>query len=133
VTLGAGYAARTFAIHDASAMSTGVPDVDYRAFEPSLVARVPVTQRVVAFVGGSGMLMRSAGEIASAPQYGRAHVVGGTASVGVDIGLASHVGLRLSGEGTQVNLKFYGDGTMTGVQSARDRYYGGAATLAVSY
>jgi opacity protein-like surface antigen len=139
VTLGAGYGERKFA----GGMTTGVPDVDYRMIDPSLMARVPIGSRITAFAGGRGMLMLSAGGITKADQYGRANAMGATATAGLEVGLASHVALRLAAEGTQVNLKFYGQGTLSSmldgdpatvdVQKARDRYYGGDATIAITY
>jgi hypothetical protein len=143
VTIGAGYGTRTFATDHSSGMTTGVPDVAYRMIVPSISVRVPIGSRVTAFAGGRGMLMLSAGPITNADQYGRASAMGGTATAGVEVGLASHVALRLAAEGTQVDLKFYGQGTLSSmldgdpstidVQRARDRYYGGDATIAVTY
>jgi hypothetical protein len=111
--------------------------------DPSLMVRVPLGKRVALFAGGRGLLMLSAGPIANADQYGRAHILGGTATAGFEIGLASHVALRLAGEGTQIDMKFYGQGMLASgldgdpgtidVQRARDRYYGGDATIAVTY
>jgi hypothetical protein len=124
-------------------MPTGVPDVDYRMIDPGLQLRVPIGKRVAVFAGGRGLLMLSAGAITEAEQYGRAHVTGGTANAGVDIVIARYVALRIAGEGTQLDMKFSGQGMLSGnvdgdpstidVQKARDRYYGGQATLAVMY
>jgi hypothetical protein len=143
LTLGAGYGTRMFTMDHSSGMTTGVPDVAYRMVVPSIMLRLPLGSRVTAFAGGRGMLMLSAGPITNADQYGRANAMGGTATAGIEVGLASHVALQVAAEGTQVNLKFYGQGTLSAmldgdpstidVQRARDRYYGGDATIAVTY
>jgi len=143
VTIGAGYGVRTFGVDHDSGMPTGVPDVNYKMIDPGLTLRVPVGKRVALFAGGRGLLLLSAGHIAEGDQYGRAHVTGETATAGVDIVFSRFVALRIAGEGTQVDMKFAGQGmlstmldgdpTTIDVQSARDRYYGGQATLAVMY
>ena len=143
LTLGVGYGARTFAVDHTTGMAIDLPDVDYRMVDPGLAARVPLGRRVSLTAGGRALLLTSAGAIANADQYGRAHVPGGSASAGIEVMIGNHLALRVAGEATQLDLKFYGSGMLStsrdgdpstiDVHGAVDRYYGGDATLALLY
>ncbi|HEY6179926.1 MAG TPA: hypothetical protein VIX73_35985, partial [Kofleriaceae bacterium] len=146
LTLGAGYAARTFTVDRSQLMSAGsldLPDVDYRMFDPGLAFRLPLGGRVAVTLAGQGLLVTSAGAIQRSDQYGAARVLGGTASAGLEFIVIDRVAVRLAAEATQLSLAFHGDGTLAtsrdgdsstiDVRGATDRYYGGVATVAVTY
>jgi hypothetical protein len=146
LTFSADYGSRSFTV-DRSNLQPGaildLPDVDYKGFDPGVSFRLPLGERFAITVGGSGLLATSAGPIQSVSQYGTAQVIGGSASAGFDVRIIEHVALRLAAEATQIQLKFQGVGTQTtsrdgdpstvDVRGATDRYYGGVATLAVTY
>jgi len=136
------YGHRAFRI-DRSAGMLDLPDVDYAGFEPGLDVRVPVGNTFALLAGGRATLLRSAGEIQNNDSYGRAHITGGRATIGLDVAFSSHVAMRLAGEAALFKMTFYGTGqqainrdmdpTTVDVGSATDRYYGGSATVAVYY
>ena len=146
LTLGAGYAARTFTVDRSQLMSAGsldLPDVDYRMFDPGVALRLPLGSHVALTLAGQALLVTSAGPIQRSDQYGAAGVLGGAASAGLELIVTDRVALRLAAEATQLSLAFHGSGTLAtsrdgdsstvDVRGATDRYYGGAATLAVTY
>jgi len=142
MTFAADYGHRRFAL-DRTKGSIDMPDVDYAGFEPGLDVRVPLGGTFALLAGGRATLLRAAGGIQNADSYGRAHITGGRAMVGLDVLLGTHVAMRLAGEAAMLKMTFYGTGVMTtsrdndpmtlDVGGATDRYYGGSATVAVFY
>jgi hypothetical protein len=146
LTVGVGYSARRFAVdrsHLQSTSSLDLPDVDYRMFDPGLAFRMPLGNHVAVTLGGDTVLVTSIGPMQHADQYGATHVIGGDASLGVEVLVTQRVLIRLAAEATQMSLSFVGKGmlatTLDGnpstvdVRGATDRYYGGVATAVVTY
>lgn len=146
ITVGVGYAQRTFTVKRSALMdgnAIDLPDVKYVGFDPGLEARIGITGRLAVVLGGSVLLLTSTGAIEKADQFGRATVTAGQGTVGVDIGITSRIGVRLTGEFAQFGFKFAGTGTQSNardndastkdVGGATDRYFSGVATLAVQY
>jgi hypothetical protein len=141
LTLGAGYGERTFAV--AGAMALDVPGIDDKLFDPGLAFRLPLGSMLAVTLGGRALIITSGGPIESADQYGHATMLGGEASLGLEILVRDRVALRLAGEATQIDYRFSGTGMLAtsrdgdpstiDVKSAIDRYIGGTATLAVLY
>jgi hypothetical protein len=146
VTLGAGYFHRVFKV-DRSLLMTGniidLPDVFYKGYDPGLEFRIPIIKQVAFLVGGQAVLVTDTGQIQQLNSYGRAKVTGGQGTAALDVVIAGRVALRISGEVAQFGFSFTGNGEQTfnrdndpttpDVGGAADRYYGGAATLAVLY
>jgi hypothetical protein len=146
LTLGGGYGARTFVVSRSGLMSSAsfdLPDVDYKLYDPGLAFRLPLGGKVAVTLGGRALLVTAAGRIQNADQYGRAKIFGGTASAGLEFVMGDRVALRVAGEATQLAFQFAGTGALAtsrdgdastvDVRGAIDRYYGGAATLAILY
>jgi hypothetical protein len=146
LTLGAGYGARRFVVDRSGLQSQGsfdLPDVDYQMFDPGVAFRLPLGGHVAVTLAGQGLIVTSAGPIARTDQYGSARVLGGTASVGVELLISQRLLLRVAAEATQLDLSFTGNGMLAtnrdgdpstvDVRGATDRYYGGVATAAVTY
>jgi hypothetical protein len=145
ITLGLDYARRQY-VADRSGLMAAVldaPDVDYSALAPGIAARVPVAASVAIFGGVDGMLILDAGQIQTSTSYGAATVYGVEAIAGVDIAVATHLGLRIAAEVSQINFSFNGKGaqanardndpTTPDVNGAADRSIGLAATLGLVY
>lgn len=146
LTLGGGYGARTFAVNRAGLMtsdSLDLPDVNYKLFDPGLAFRLPLGGMLAVTLGGRALLVTAVGQIQRADQYGNARMLGGSGSAGLELILGNRVALRVAGEATQLTYKFDGTGALAtsrdgnaatlDVRGATDRYYGGAATLAILY
>lgn len=142
VTFAADYGHRAFEVK--RTMGTiDMPDVDYAGFEPGVDVRVPLGKTFALRAGGRAMLLKSAGPIQGESSYGRAHIAGGNAMVGLDVAVAPRVTLRFAGEAAELKMTFYGTGAETNardgdpttidVGGATDKYFGGSATLAVFY
>jgi hypothetical protein len=136
LTVGVGYAARTYAV-DRSALATpgaiGMPDVDYRGFDPGVVFRMPVGQMFAVTATARGFLATTAGPIQDPDQYGTTTILGGTASAGFEaMMLRNRIAVRVAGEATQLSLDFQGNGARA-AKSGTDRYLGGSATVGVLY
>ena len=141
LTLGAGYAARQFAIDRASSM-LDVPDVGYQLVDPGAALRLPLGPRFAVTLAGRGLIALSAGAIQRSDQYGGTQLYGATASAGLEVRFGDSIVLRVAGEATELLLKFSGNGALANrdadastieVRGATDRYLGGAATLAIVY
>ncbi len=145
VTFALDYSHRVFAVDRTTVldMMIDTPDIDYAGFEPGVDVRAPITSRISLLVGARALLLTSAGDIASSRQYGHMHVTGASAMTGIDIALAAHVALRVTGELAQYGMSFDGTGQQTtnrdgdpttvDVGGATDRYYGGSITFATYY
>jgi len=146
LTAGVGYAARRFAVNRSGLQSTSsidLPDVDYRMFDPGLAFRMPLGGHVAVTVAGEALLVTAIGAMQHADQYGATHVLGGSASAGVEVLVNQRLLIRLAAEATQLSLSFVGHGMLVNsrdgdpstvdVRGATDRYYGGVATAVVTY
>ncbi len=144
VVAGAGYGRRTFKVRGASNRAAiEVPDTDYKYIAPALGFRLPVFGPVAFSVLGEAMLVRDAGQITTATQYGRAKVFGVDVEGGIDVLFMKRFVFRVAGEFTQIGYKFTGGGdkannldgdpTTVDIGGAADRTIGGLATLAVLY
>jgi hypothetical protein len=146
VALGLDFGRRMFEI-DRSQLRPGnvvdVPDCDYALLAPGVELHVPILASAAIVLGGSWMLVADTGPFASTQEYGGAKVMAGEARAGVDIAVGDHLAVRLFAEIAELGFTFAGNGMMTNardgdpttldVAAARDRYVGGAATLAVLY
>ena len=124
-----------------STVKRNTPETEYTMIEPGAVFRLPVTRMVAFALGGHAMVVTKAGPIQTASSYGRARVYGGAVLVALDIALGQHLGLRFSGEGSQIGFSFLGGGALVDpdgngqqdVGGLADRSIGGAATLTLLY
>ncbi|HEX3478027.1 MAG TPA: hypothetical protein VHT91_23560 [Kofleriaceae bacterium] len=124
-----------------TALKANTPETEYTMIEPGVVFRLPVTRMVAFALGGRGMVVTKAGPIGTASSYGKARVYGAGGLAALDIVLGQHLGLRLSGEFTQIGFSFLGAGALTDpdgngqadVGGLADRSIGGAATLTLLY
>lgn len=146
VTLGIGYAARSFLVDRSQLMtasSLDLPDVDYRMYDPGLAVRIPLGSRLAFTAAGQFLMINAAGPIQRNDQYGAARVLGGNAAAGIEALVNDHIAVRLAAEATQLGFTFHGTGTLStsrdgdsstvDVRGATDRYYGGVATVAITY
>jgi hypothetical protein len=150
LTLGVDYGKQLFSTDlsatgmDDTARSTvkrNTPETEYTMVEPGAVFRLPVTRMVAFALGGHAMVVTKAGPIGTASSYGRARVYGGSVLAALDIALGQHLGLRFSGEASQIGFTFLGGGALTDpdgngqqdVGGLADRSIGGAATLTLLY
>jgi hypothetical protein len=146
LTLGGGYGVRMFVVDRTGLMAGApfdLPDVNYQLFDPGVAFRLPLGGKLAVTLGGRALLVRAVGQIQHADQYGNAKILGGAASAGLELILGNRVALRVAGEATQFNYTFDGTGVLAtsrdgdpsslDVRGATDRYYGGAATLAILY
>jgi len=146
VTAVINYGRRSFVL-DRSKLTTDntldVPDVEYTGGDLGVEARIPLGQRLAAVVGGSVVLLTSAGPIEKADQYGQAKVTAGQAMAGLDIAITGRFAVRLIAEFAQYGFTFKGTGMLSNardgdpstpdVGGATDRYLSGAATFAIHY
>jgi hypothetical protein len=150
LTLGVGYGKQLFST-DLSATGTddnaratierNTPSIEYTMFDPGVTFRLPVTRMVAFSAGGRAMIITNAGSIQKVSSYGRARVYGGEAIAALDVALGQHIGLRFSGEFSQIGFKFLGGGALTDpdadskqdVGGLADRSIGGAGMLTVLY
>jgi hypothetical protein len=146
VTLIGDYFHRKFSV-DRKALMEGniidLPDVLYQGFDTGLEFRIPIIKQAALLLGGQAIFVSNTGQIQQLNQYGRAKVTAGQGMAGLDFVLANRVALRITGEMAQYGFAFTGNGEMTynrdldpatpDIGGAADRYYGGAATLAVLY
>jgi hypothetical protein len=148
LTLSAGLGLRSFVV-DRSLLATGsglvldMPDVEYKMFSPGATFRWPVAKIIALTAAARGMLVFDAGAIQTKEEYGQATITGADASLGLDVVLGRHVGLRFAAEIAYLGFSFTGNGLQTtgrdgdpmsiDVGGATDRYLGGSAALVVMY
>jgi len=144
VMVGIGYGQRTFVVSSGLMVRSDLdlPDTDYKYIAPALGFRIPFTVNVAFSATGEAMLVRDAGAISTAAQYGKAKVFGVDAEAGIDI-IFGKFAFRVAGELTQVGFSFTGGGdlaknrdmdpTTIDIGGAADRTIGGVATFAVLY
>jgi hypothetical protein len=122
-------------------LKVNTPESEYTMIEPGMVFRLPVTRMVAFALGGRAMVVTKAGPIQTASSYGRARVYGAEGLAALDIVLGQHLGLRFSGEFSQIGFSFLGGGVLADpdgngqpdVGGLADRSIGGAATLTLLY
>jgi hypothetical protein len=146
ITVGGGYFHRKFAVDRSGLMmdnTIDLPDVFYKGWDPGLEFRIPIFKQAALLFGGRALFVTDTGQIQQLYSYGRAKVTSGQATIGLDIVIANRFALRLAGEMAQFGYDFTGNGELTynrdndpmtpDIGGAVDRYFGGAATLAVLY
>lgn len=122
-------------------LKVNTPETEYTMIEPGMVFRLPVTRMVAFALGGRALIVTKAGPILTTSSYGRARVYGAEGLAALDIVLGQHLGLRFSGEFTQIGFSFLGGGVLADpdgngqpdVGGLADRSIGGAATLTLLY
>ncbi len=147
VTLGVDYGNRRWKA-DRSGLtdpkSLDLPDTNYTFLAPGLGFRIPLGSVLAFVMYGEAMFISNAGPIQKADSYGKAKVFGAAGEAGFDVVLGNRFAMRFIGELTQIGYTFIGAGGQEAnnrdgdpasrdVGGARDRSYGGTATLAVLY
>ncbi len=150
LTLGVGYGKQLFSVNLAdvgnsdalrATLKQNTPETEYTMFDPGAMFRLPVTRLVAFALGGRAMIITNAGPIQAASSYGRARVYGAQGVLALDVVLGQHLGLRFSGEFSQIGYTFLGTGALTDIDGNKmqdvgglaDRTIGGAATLTLLY
>jgi hypothetical protein len=114
-----------------------MPDVDYKAVAPGVVARFAAAPKVGLVIAADVPLMLDAGPIAKTAGYGAADVLSFEVVAGAQIMLAPHAALLLRGDFSQQGFSFAGKpGSMAaarGVTAATDRSVGLTATIGILY
>jgi hypothetical protein len=114
-----------------------MPDTDYKAVAPGVVARFAAAPKVGLVVAADIPLMLDAGPIAKSAGYGPADVLAFEVVAGAQIMLAPHAALLLRGDVSQQGFTFAGKaGSMAaarGVTAATDRSLGLTATIGILY
>ncbi|MBA3499324.1 MAG: hypothetical protein M4D80_03165 [Myxococcota bacterium] len=132
VALGVGYAARKYEA-DRSGLGMNqvldMPDTNYGAIAPNVVARFPATPTIGIFGGAQLELLLKAGDITE--DYGFAKTIAFEIAAGADIAFTSRYGMRIAAELHQVGFKF--SKPQRGVSSATDRTIGLTASFEVLY
>ncbi len=146
VTFGVGYGRRAFTV-DRAALAEGskidFPDTDYRTIDPGLRVRLPLGARLAVEASGTGYIVRKAGDIQSATEYGGAKITGFAAEGGVEIKLTKQAVFAIGASWAQLGFDFVGNGEQSNgrdgdlvsqdVGGAMDRYIGVAGTLGYAY
>jgi hypothetical protein len=139
VVIGLDYAERHY-IADRSALTApslfDAPDTDYQSNQRDASARTPFTPAITGFATAIAMLPFAAGPIQKSDSYGPANAYGLGLTAGIDVAVASAIGLRIAGEAEQISLTFKGTGSLAQgrmVTAATDRQLGIFATLALFY
>jgi hypothetical protein len=125
---------RTHFIADRSnptAATLDMPDTDYTAVAPGVVAKFAVSPSAAIVAGAEVPLVLAAGPITSAKDFGSASVIAVALQAGVDLAFADHYGLRIAGVLEQLSLSFQKG--PRGVTDATDRTMGVVASFAVLY
>jgi hypothetical protein len=114
-----------------------MPDVDYTAVAPGVVARFAAAPKVGVVLEADVPLMLDAGPIAKSAGYGAADIIAFDVLAGLQIALAPHAALLLRGDFSQQGFSFAGKpGSMAatrGVTAATDRSMGLTATIGILY
>jgi hypothetical protein len=114
-----------------------MPDVDYTAVAPGVVARFAAAPKVGVVLAADVPLMLDAGPIAKAGGYGAADILAFDVLAGLQIVIAPHAALLLRGDFSQQGFSFAAKpGSMAatrGVTAATDRTMGLTATIGILY
>lgn len=136
IALGLDYVHQQYVVEHAAyqAQIAGVPDITYTALAPNVSGRFAVASDTTLVASLAGWLVLDAGQITDLDQYGKARVLGLTATGGTEFALAEHVNLSILFEYTRIGLDFEGVGAMAhGVSGATDETAGVVATLGLQY
>lgn len=132
VAAGIGYAARKYEA-DRSGLGMmqilDMPDTNYGAVAPNVVARFAATSMIGIFAGAQFELLLKAGDITK--DYGFAKTIAFEIGGGADIAFTPRYGMRIAAEMHQVGFKF--SKPQRGVSSATDRTIGLTASFEVLY
>ena len=140
IAFGASYWRRYY-IADRSALMAGqtldMPDVDYTAITPNILARFAATPTIAGFASLDVPLIFSSGDIQSATSYGRGKVIAFDVRAGLQFTLAAHYAVAVAAEFDQIGISFeagQNSKAMTrGVSGATDRTIALTATLGIDY
>lgn len=114
-----------------------MPDVDYKAIAPGVIAHIGVTPKIAAFGSLDVPLMLNSGPIQEPASYGSAKILAFDFRGGARITVAKHAALQVAAEFLQVGLAFTGQpgskASARMVQSATDRSVGISATIGITY
>ena len=108
-----------------------MPDVDYNAIAPEVVAKLALAPKVGLALGAQVPLVLSAGPITSAGVLGSASIVAFGVQAGVDVALDVHYGLHFAALFDELDLSF--TKMPRGLTGATDRTLGVCATFALLY
>lgn len=131
VAFGVGYAARQYKADQSGLGMTrlDMPNVDYGAIAPNVVARFAVTPKIGIFAATDFQLMLKAGQITK--DFGYAKIIAFDVVGGADIAFTKRYGMRAALEVNQVGLSF--STPRRGVNGATDRTIGLTASFEVLY
>jgi hypothetical protein len=114
-----------------------MPDVDYLAIAPGVLARFPLAPKLVAFAAVDFPLMLNSGPIQANTSFGPSTIIAFDVRAGTQIVLGSHYAVQIAAEVDQVGYKFAGrmgtQAALRGVTKATDRSIGLVATIGVNY
>jgi hypothetical protein len=114
-----------------------MPDVDYTALAPGVLARIEAAPAVALFAQVDVPLILKSGDIQSATSYGRGKVIAFDLRAGAQIALGPHYALALAAEFDQVGISFEAgpnSKAMTrSVSGATDRTIALTATVGIDY
>lgn len=135
------YSKQSFTITDS--ITADFPSVQYSLIAPGLGLRVPLTPTVIAGLDAKVMLVRSAGEIENADQYGAGSGFGFEGAASLDYLVSRSIFVRAAFRVETIGLSFEGKGTLAvardnnaatvDVGGAQDTYVGGFATVGFLY
>jgi hypothetical protein len=131
IAFGLGYAARQYKADQSGLGMTklDMPNVDYGAIAPNVVARFAATPMIGIFAATDFQFMLKAGQITK--DFGYAKIIAFDIVGGADIAFTKRYGLRAALELNQVGFSF--SKPKRGVDGATDRTIGLAASFEVLY
>lgn len=119
------YGQQEFTIHGEAA----TPDVHYTLIDLTGFLHYPIGPKVILNLSAGVLLPTAAGEITTLAHYGYATIRGFEASAGVDYLLTKNIFVRGQARLETLGYSFLGIGMRSsGVESARDTYFGGILT-----
>ena len=114
-----------------------MPDVDYKAIAPAVMARIAAAPNVGVFAGLQFPLMLSSGPIQEPMSYGASTILAFDVRAGIQLALGSHYAVQMGLYFDQIGFKFVAkQGSLAAareVPAATDRTFGLAATLGIFY
>ena len=140
LAIGASYWRRYY-MADRSKLTTpdqlDMPDVDYSAIAPGVLARIAATPKIGAFASIDVPLMLYSGPIQEPGSYGSSKILAFDLRAGAQIAVASRAALQIAADVSQVGLTFTQQmGSMAAtrnVTKATDRSVGLSATIGIVY
>lgn len=145
ITLGGGYGEHLFTLDRTAIMDTtlaiDIPDVTYRAFDPGLAMRIPLSSSLALHARGAYLAIRDAGAIETREAYGDAFAWGIDSELGATLDLSSWLACRLGGQYTLVTFDFLDQGVLrdrdgdgvNDIERALDQFFGASLTCGLQF